>query len=325
MTILPKTAQARLESLRKVVAALDADVFLFSSDVLPESVDHLIQKIKRRAPRHRNVALILTTYGGSPDAAFRLSKFLQKAYEKITLLVFGYCKSAGTMVAIAANEIVMSDYGELGPLDIQVIKEGDLRRESSLNIQQSLMVLREEAPRIFQECLVGIIDVDPEKFIPLKDAEDVAAKMTIGLLKPIAGQIDPTRLGELARHTEIVMEYGKRLNPDRQAAIERLISDYPSHDFVIDFDEAQKLFGQAVRLPNPVEVQLETFLIEFAYNTVRAPLQPHIVSLDELLQGEVAGDDEPPLTEDAEMQFIPPAEPWGAANQIEPVQASSVT
>lgn len=320
MTTLPKPAQAQLENLRKVIEALDADVFVFSGDVLSENVDHLLQKIKQRAPRHRHVALILTTYGGSPDAAFRLAKFLQKTYEKLTLLVFGYCKSAGTMVAIAAHEIVISDYGELGPLDIQVTKEGDLRRESSLNIQQSLRVLREEAPRIFQECLVGVIDVDPEKFIPLKDAEDVAAMMAIGLLNPIAGQIDPTRLGELARHTEIVMEYGKRLNPEREAAIERLIDDYPSHDFVIDFDEAHKLFGSVVRLPNQVEQQLETFLLEFAYNTVRVPLQPHIVSLDELLQGEVSFD-ATQLTEDEEMRFIPPAEPWDKLNQDEPVKS----
>jgi hypothetical protein len=306
------TAKAPLEHLQTILQALNADVFIYSGDITPENTDYLIKKIKQRPNRKTHLALVLTTYGGSPDAAYRLSKFLQKTYEKITLLVFGYCKSAGTMIAIGAHEIVMSDFGELGPLDIQVTKEGDLRRESSLNIQQSLAVLRQEAPQMFQECLIGIIDVDPEKFIPLKDAEEVAATMAIGLLKPIADQIDPTRLGELSRHTEIVMEYGKRLNPERHEAVDRLISDYPSHEFVIDYDEARKLLGDVVRLPNESETQLEAFLMEFAYEVVREPIQSHIVSLDELIRGELP----PELpTEDDEMMFVPPAEPERAAVQ----------
>jgi hypothetical protein len=303
------TAKAQLQNLQAIVEELDADVFIYSGDVSPQNTDYLIKKIKSLTSHKPNLALVLTTYGGSPDAAFRLVRFLQRNYEKITLLVFGYCKSAGTMVAIGANEIVLSDFGELGPLDIQVTKEGDIRRESSLNIQQSLAVLRQEAPQIFQECLLGIIDLDPEKFIPLKDAERIAAKMAIGLLKPIADQIDPNRLGELSRHTEIVMEYGKRLCPNRQAALDRLIADYPSHDFVIDYEEAHKLLGNAVRLPNPAEARLEAFLMEFAEDVVREPLKSHVVSLAELLEGEMPP--ELPNEED-EMFFAPPAEPGRA-------------
>jgi hypothetical protein len=274
------------QRLQNLVQQIDADVFIFSGDITSASVDYLIRKIKHLPQRRQAMIFVLTTYGGNPDATFRMAKFLQKAYETLTLFILGYCKSAGTLLAIAADSVVMSDFAELGPLDVQVTKEGDIRRESSLNIQQSLKVIREEAPKIFEECLMGILDLDPEKYIPLKVAEELASTMAVGLLKPIADQIDPARLGELNRQTEIVMEYGKRLNPDREEAIQRLISDYPSHDFVIDYDEGRKLLGDCVSQPVGVQLMLADFLETVAYGVVRHPLPEYqyIAALEDIFQ-----------------------------------------
>lgn len=69
---------------------------------------------------------MLVTTGGDADAAYRLATTLQNHYETITCYVTGYCKSAGTLVAIGAHSLVMSDCGELGPVDVQLYKEDEI-------------------------------------------------------------------------------------------------------------------------------------------------------------------------------------------------------
>ncbi len=270
--------------LQQIPEQWDSDIFIFSHEIFHGSVNYLIQEIKNNFNKRNNISLLLTTNGGEPDAAFRMAKFLKKEYNKFTIFVFGYCKSSGTLLALGANEIVMSDFGELGPLDTQVAKEGDLRRESGLNLKQSLKLIREEVPKIFKDCLLAILDLDPDKStIPLKVMEDIAASIAGSLLQPILTQIDPARLGEIDRATTIAMKYGERLNPTQIKAIETLTSNYPSHSFVIDYDEASKLFGDCIKRPiTEAEKNLERYLEKYEFDIMRNP-SGFIGTLEELL------------------------------------------
>lgn len=114
------------ELVNNLSSTMEADIFLFSAAVDNHNADHLIQAAREIPNRQKNVVLILTTYGGDAGAAFRIMRFLQRKYEKVILFVFGYCKSAETLMALAADEIVMSDFGEFGPLDVQVFKSDEL-------------------------------------------------------------------------------------------------------------------------------------------------------------------------------------------------------
>jgi ClpP class serine protease len=40
--------------------------------------------------------------------------------------VSGYCKSAGTLIALGANELAFGEHGELGPLDVQIAKRDEV-------------------------------------------------------------------------------------------------------------------------------------------------------------------------------------------------------
>jgi hypothetical protein len=80
-----------------------------------------------------------------------------------------------------------------------------------------------------------------------------------GLFAPICAQIDPIRLGEMQRATEIAFAYGQRLdNYDKNlkpGALTRLVTGYPSHGVVIDRKEARDLFTN-VRSPTAEELAL---------------------------------------------------------------------
>src|SRR5687767_8964123 len=122
----------------EVGAAYDADVIIYSGTIEDITADILIG-IARQKNRRKNVVLMLASRGGSPDAAFRMARALKRYYKKFILFIYGRCKSAGTVVAIGADEIVISDFGEFGPLDVQIEKQDELfENVSGLNITQAL-------------------------------------------------------------------------------------------------------------------------------------------------------------------------------------------
>ena len=74
-------------------------------------------------PVGENVDLILHTGGGDIDAAEKLISMVRKKVGKARLRVIvpDYAKSAGTLIALGADSIVMSDTSELGPIDPQIV------------------------------------------------------------------------------------------------------------------------------------------------------------------------------------------------------------
>ncbi len=238
---------------------LDADLFVFSGPIERPQVSVFLDWCDR-ADGRTNVGLVLCTYGGDADAAYILAKFLKRVYERFSLYVFGHCKSAGTLIALGADEIIMSDRGELGPLDVQLLKTDELLfRSSGLDIAQGIRSLSEQAFDIFERNFLETIRRGGGA-ITTRTASEIATSLTVGLISPITGQIDPLRVGEVERAINIALQYGIRLNSDA-ARISRLIRDYPSHSFVIDFEEAEEVFGN-VREPTDSEYLLEEVLQE---------------------------------------------------------------
>ena len=73
----------------------------------------------------------------------------------------------------------------------------------------------------------------------------------------IYSQVDPIRLGSVVRANNIAMHYGERLGSKnlKSEALGSLVLGYPSHDFVIDREQAAELF-HCVREPTSGEEAL---------------------------------------------------------------------
>ncbi len=85
-------------------------------------------------PRGANVDFLLHTKGGDMDAAEKLCAMVREVVgtKTLTVVVPDYAKSSGTLIALGADEIMMSDSSELGPIDPQiVIDDGDSKRMSA--------------------------------------------------------------------------------------------------------------------------------------------------------------------------------------------------
>jgi len=69
-----------------------------------------------------NLDFLLHTGGGDIDAAEKLMYIVRKTVgiARLRVIVPDFAKSAGTLMALAADAIVMSDSSELGPIDPQI-------------------------------------------------------------------------------------------------------------------------------------------------------------------------------------------------------------
>lgn len=229
----------------KLADATDSDVLLYSGDIERPYDESLLDQCMERK-RRTNVLLLLCTRGGNPDAAYRMARALQEHYEKFTVLLDGRCKSAGTLIAVGAHELVMSEHAELGPLDVQLGKKDELfETASGLTVLNALTELENKAFELFEKTFLRI-KIRSDGSVTFKTATHIATELAKGIVAPIMAQVDPMHVGEVSRAMKIGKEYAKRLNGEsknlNEVGLELLVDDYPSHGFVIDRKEATTLF-----------------------------------------------------------------------------------
>lgn len=240
----------------------NTDVFLYAGEI-NEKGSASLSRLLRSNRSKPNITLILGTLGGYPDAAYRMAKAIKRSHPspgEFTVVVPGLCKSSGTLLTLAADHMVMSDEGELGPLDIQLYKRDEIYEwTSGLNTGEALSQLRTKA---YESFLINFIDLrtGSKGQITTKTAADISTKLTVGLFAPVYAQIDPIMVAENERAMAIMTEYGCRLasknvrrSEDTEDALSVLISGYPSHAFVIDREEAERRIFRKVRQPHPHE------------------------------------------------------------------------
>lgn len=251
-----------LQVANEYAEATDTDVIIYAGSI-DFPLDHVAVGCCP-TDRRSNCLMILSTWGGDPHAAFRIARAIQQRYKKFTVFIPSYCKSAGTLLAVGAHELVMGEFGELGPLDIQVARKDELGEMSSgLVVNEALVSLQKRAIATFSATLKHLKEESSQ--ITAKTAMQIAREMTVGLLAPIYSQIEPMHLGELARAMKITEHYGQRLSSAsknlKRDALQKLVAAYPSHYIDIDRLEAQTLFNN-VREPLDAEATMARLMQE---------------------------------------------------------------
>ena len=250
------------ESAARVGDELDADV-LFLNGPIDDRISFTLTTSCENRKRRNNVVFLLVTEGGSADAAYRISRCLQALYKRFFFFVTGYCKSAGTLVGLGAHEFIITDRGELGPLDVQLRQEDELfQTRSGLTVLSALSTLHEHAFEAYEHFLLQT------KFrsgggITTKTAAQVAAGMAGELFGRVYEHIDPMHVGEAGRFLRIAHQYGQVLQREgencKRDTLDKLTTHYPSHTFIIDRLQAKEIFNN-VREPSPCEDELAKHL-----------------------------------------------------------------
>jgi ClpP class serine protease len=95
-----------------------------------EDSEEILRAI-RATPNDQAIDLILHTPGGLVLAAEQIAKALVDHKGKVTVFVPHYAMSGGTLIALAADEIVMDSNAVLGPIDPQI---GDMPAASIVKL-----------------------------------------------------------------------------------------------------------------------------------------------------------------------------------------------
>lgn len=101
---------------QETMSFLGFPIFRFIDINDSEEILRAIQLTSPEVP----IDLILHTPGGLVLAASQIARALKKHPGKVTVFVPHYAMSGGTLIALAADEIVMAPNAVLGPLDPQI-------------------------------------------------------------------------------------------------------------------------------------------------------------------------------------------------------------
>lgn len=282
------------------------DIFVYSGEIA-RGLDLEFIRFVNDLKKQDNVLLILSTNGGDPDAAFKVSRYLQKRYDRFSVVIGGLCKSAGTLLALGAHEIVLSPYGELGPLDVQTTKEDKIvEMQSGLNISEALTALEQRARVLYNEIILDIINAS-SGIVSFATASKAASEVLGALYGPIFGRFDPEDIGNRSRSMRIASDYGMRLASESKNIvpynIEVLAQTYPTHSFVIELEEAQGLFVNA-RETTSFEVALIESIGDNARRQPQRGERPLMSCLShkEDEENDETGSDGNPATEEAAVE-----------------------
>jgi hypothetical protein len=72
----------------------------------------------------KEIDIILETPGGLGEIVDDLVRTIRSRFEKVGIIVPGYAKSAGTLMVMAGDEILMGPTSAVGPIDAQIIHKG---------------------------------------------------------------------------------------------------------------------------------------------------------------------------------------------------------
>jgi hypothetical protein len=158
----------------------------------------------------------------------------------------------------------MGDLGELGPIDVQIVKADEMdEAKSGLVTEAAFEKLQQEAFKLFMGFVRELAKT--EYRITLKTAAEISRHMAVGFVAPIFEKMDPITIGEDYRSNRLALAYAERLNVESQNlirrsdidALETLLTGYMSHGFVIDLAEAKNLFKVAKPICDELAVVID--------------------------------------------------------------------
>ena len=196
-----------------VATAMDACVFLYSGRITTGGLTDLVSCLQPpdEDPNRNNSLLILTTTGGGANEAYRIARTMQLTSEVFTLCVPYVCKSAGTLIALGANKLMMSPLSEIGPLDVQLRQRDEIGEvRSGMVVGTALKGLAEETFAVFEHAMLGIKNRSSQT-VSFEVSSRIATNLAARVMAPIYAQVDPESLGNDLRDLNIATAYGERL------------------------------------------------------------------------------------------------------------------
>ena len=157
------------------------DALTIYSPIL-ETVDHRVRLAIESVPKRRDGSLvIIDTVGGIVEVAERIVTTLRHYYEEVRFLIPDKAMSAGTVLVMSGDAILMDHFSCLGPVDPQLYIEGK-------PIPISVLSYLEQYERFVRKAEEGTLTSADLVLLQKLDAADLrqyelAAELSVRLIK----------------------------------------------------------------------------------------------------------------------------------------------
>jgi len=195
-------------------------------------IEQAILDIKEKFSDINKCFVLLNSPGGLVDSSYKIAYLLRKSFDDITIFIPHMALSGGTLIALSGNIIVMGPMSQLSPLDVQLATE---------NYQFSTKSVLSAFWRA-------------ENYFSKVDVEDAPYPW-----KSFADQLNPILFEECSAFLQTMKEYTKKIlimgmfSKQEEKAEEistKLVYEFPTHSYVINPEEAEKLGLKVVSYKN---------------------------------------------------------------------------
>lgn len=203
-------------------------------------------------PSNEPLDFLLQTPGGDIDAAEKLISMVRGKVDSASLRVIvpDYAKSAGTLMALGADEVLMSDSSELGPIDPQMVMDDGNGTRITMPIVSYIEAYKEHSAAL------------------RKSPEDPVAQMMLS-------KLDPTRV----KHFETVMRRARMIAEEllqkgmfrvKSGNFTKIAGDlldparWPTHGQMISADDALDI-GLTVDIRSADDLEWQLFWQLYCY------------------------------------------------------------
>lgn len=149
-----------------------------------EDAQSIISAIKA-TPDDKPIDLVLHTPGGLVIAAMQIARAVEAHPAKVTVFVPIYAMSGGTLIALAADEIVMGEFSMLGPIDPQIMGISGASIVAARDakpiehVSDIALVLADVSDKAINQVKRGAVEIMTPR-IERKTAEALADKLASG-------------------------------------------------------------------------------------------------------------------------------------------------
>lgn len=176
--------------------------------------------------RGQDLDLLLHTGGGDMDAAEKLISMVRATVGegRLRIIVPDFAKSAGTLMALGANKILMSDSSELGPIDPQI-------------------TLSDDHGNLIQHSVQSYLDAYEGHSKALQtNPNDVVAKIMLSKLDPATLKLFEAARTRAKTFAEQQLKRGMKVANFTKIADELLNTQkWQSHGQMIGYDDAKQM------------------------------------------------------------------------------------
>ncbi|MCD6339915.1 MAG: ATP-dependent Clp protease proteolytic subunit [Verrucomicrobia bacterium] len=147
--------------------------------------EELIRAVRLTDPQVP-IDLVLHTPGGLVLAAVQIARALKRHPAKVTVFVPHYAMSGGTLIALAADEIVMAEDAVLGPVDPQMGQMGAaasivraVSQKPVEKVEDATLILADQARMAIRQVKKVVVELLSDRF-PKEKAEELAGLLAEG-------------------------------------------------------------------------------------------------------------------------------------------------